>query len=143
MQEFYDSVALSCIVGNGDAHLKNFGLLYSDPTAMDCMIAPAFDIVNTTAYIPEDRLALDLCGQQSFFAARHGLLDFAKVCGVVDPYDRIQRLILTTEFVLREEFEIAESIPHVVDAITASTNMLAEVFMRHQPSGTFDRDRVK
>ena len=107
------------------------------------MIAPAFDIVNTTAYIPEDRLALDLCGQQSFFAARHGLLDFAKVCGVVDPYDRIQRLILTTEFVLREEFEIAESIPHVVDAITASTNMLAEVFMRHQPSGTFDRDRVK
>jgi len=125
----FDMVALSCVVGNGDAHLKNFGLLYSDPTSSDCTLAPAFDIVNTTAYIPEDVLALDLCGFKSFFAARQGLLDFARVCQVADPNVRVQRLILTTEMVLRQEAEIAESIPQVVAAIGHCTDMLKKVFL--------------
>ena len=77
LRSLFDRVALSCIVGNGDAHLKNFGLLYSDPTTQDCQLAPAYDIVNTTAYIPEDALALELHGQRSFFASREGLLQFA------------------------------------------------------------------
>jgi len=128
LQALFDMVALSCVVGNGDAHLKNFGLLYTDPTTSDCRLAPAFDLVNTTAYIPEDVLALDLCGQKSFFAARQGLLDFAKVCQVADPRDRVQRLILTTEMVMRREVEVAESIPHVVAAIQHCTDMLKEVF---------------
>jgi serine/threonine-protein kinase HipA len=128
LQALFDMVALSCVVGNGDAHLKNFGLLYSDPTASDCRLAPAFDLVNTTAYIPEDVLALDLCGHKSFFSARQGLLDFAKVCQVADPRDRVQRLVLTTEMVIRHEVEVAESIPHVVAAIQHCTDMLKEVF---------------
>jgi serine/threonine-protein kinase HipA len=128
LQALFDVVALSCVVGNGDAHLKNFGLLYTDPTTNDCGLAPAFDLVNTTAYIPEDVLALDLCGQKSFFAARQGLLDFAKLCQVADPRDRVQRLILTAEMVIRREAEVAESIPHVVAAIQHCTDMLKEVF---------------
>lgn len=128
LQALFDMVALSCVVGNGDAHLKNFGLLYTDPTTNDCRLAPAFDVVNTTAYIPEDVLALDLCGQKSFFSARQGLLDFAKVCQVADPYDRLQRLILTAEFVIEREAEVAQSIPHVVTAMAHCTNLLKEVF---------------
>ena len=122
-------VALSFLVDNGDAHLKNFGLLYTDPTTSDCRLAPAFDVVNTTAYIPEDVLALDLCGQKSFFSARQGLLDFAKVCQVADPYDRLQRLILTAEFVIGREAEVAQPIPHVVAAIGHCRNRLKEVFL--------------
>jgi serine/threonine-protein kinase HipA len=128
LQALFDMVALSCVVGNGDAHLKNFGLLYTDPTTTDCTLAPAFDIVNTTAYIPEDVLALDLCGFKSFFAARQGLLDFARVCQVVDPQDRVQRLILTAEMVIRQEAEIAASIPQVVAAIKHCADMLSQVF---------------
>jgi serine/threonine-protein kinase HipA len=128
LHALFDMVALSCMVGNGDAHLKNFGLLYTDPTTSDCRLAPVFDVVNTTAYIPEDVLALDLCGQKSFFSARQGLLDFAKVCQVADPHDRLQRLILTAELVIEREAEVAQSIPHVVTAITHSINMLKEVF---------------
>lgn len=129
LQALFDMVALSCVLGNGDAHLKNFGLLYTDPTTSDCRLAPAFDLVNTTAYIPEDVLALDLCGQKSFFSARQGLFDFARVCQVADPRDRVQRLILTTEMVIRHEAEVAESIPHVVTAIQHCTDMLKEVFL--------------
>ena len=128
LQALFDMVALSCVVGNGDAHLKNFGLLYADPTTNDSKLAPAFDIVNTTAYIPEDVLALDLCGQKSFFSARQGLLDFAKVCRVANPHDRVQRLILTAEMVIRREAEVAASIPQVVAAIQHCTDMLKEVF---------------
>jgi len=128
LQALFDMVALSCVVGNGDAHLKNFGLLYTDPTTNDCRLAPVFDLVNTTAYIPEDVLALDLCGQKSFFSARQGLLDFAKVCQVADPGDRMQRLILTTEMVIRREADVAESIPHVVAAIQHCTDMFKETF---------------
>ena len=128
LQALFDMVALSCVVGNGDAHLKNFGLLYTDPTATDCHLAPAFDIANTTAYIPEDVLALDLCGFKSFFAARQGLLDFSKVCQVADPRRRVQELILTTEMVIRQEAEVANSIPQVVAAIEHSTDMLKAVF---------------
>ena len=61
-------------------YLKNFGLLYSDPTQPDAWLAPAYDIVNTKAYIPEDVLALDFVGNMSLFASRQGLLDFAQVC---------------------------------------------------------------
>lgn len=128
LQALFDMVALSCVVGNGDAHLKNFGLLYTDPTSNDCRLAPVFDVVNTTAYIPEDVLALDLCGQKSFFAARQGLLDFAKVCQVADPHDRVQRLILTAEMVIRRETDVVESIPHVVAAIQQCVDTLKEVF---------------
>ena len=64
-------------------------------TACDCRLALAFDVVNTTAYISEDVLALDWCDLKPLFSAWQGLLDFAKVCQVADPYDRVQRLILT------------------------------------------------
>lgn len=61
LSQFFTSLALSCAVRNGDAHLKNFGVLYDDP-AEDVRLAPAFDIVCTQAYIANDPLALTLGG---------------------------------------------------------------------------------
>lgn len=110
-------VTLSCIVGNGDAHLKNFGLLYSDPTQRDARLAPAYDIVNTTAYIPEDVLALDLAGNKSLFASRQGLLDFAQVCDVARPEEVIREQLSALERVLARSTELCEQAPHVVAAI--------------------------
>lgn len=117
LDQLFDSVALSCIVGNGDAHLKNFGLLYSDPTQRDAHLAPAYDIVNTTAYIPEDVLALDLAGNKSMFASRQGLLEFAHTCEIERPQERIQQLLASVEAVLERYPEYREQAPHVVSAI--------------------------
>lgn len=130
LTELFEIVALSVIVGNGDAHLKNFGLIYTDPTSEDCRLAPAFDIVNTTAYLPQDVLALDLCGHKTFFAAQKGLLDFAKICGVADPTESIQKLILTAEFILQQEDEIACGIPHVVAAMRKSIGAMYNRFLK-------------
>lgn len=117
LAQLFAIVTLSCIAGNGDAHLKNFGLLYSDPTQRDARLAPAYDIVNTTAYIPEDVLALDLVGNKSLFASRQGLLDFAKVCDVARPEDVIREQLSALERVLARSTELGEQAPHVVAAI--------------------------
>ncbi len=131
--ELFDSVALSCMLGNGDAHLKNFGLLYGDPTTDDCRLAPAFDIVNTTAYIPEDALALELGGNKSLFASRLGLLGFATLCGVENIRDRIENLLSSAEKVLQRESAIAHTIPHVVAAMQYGMAQFEETFFRSVP----------
>lgn len=125
LAQLFAMVSLSCIVGNGDAHLKNFGLLYSDPTQRDARLAPAYDIVNTTAYIPEDVLALDLVGNKSLFASRQGLLDFAQVCDVAQPEEVIRGQLQALERVLARSTEQGEQAPHVVAAI----RQCAEPFM--------------
>lgn len=128
LDQLFDYVALSCIVGNGDAHLKNFGLLYSEPTQRDARLAPAYDIVNTTAYIPEDVLALDLVGNKSLFASRQGLLEFALTCEVERPELRIQRLLAAVELVLKRYPEFREQAPHVVKAIQHAAAPFALTF---------------
>ncbi|PTB91595.1 hypothetical protein C9974_15265, partial [Marinobacter sp. B9-2] len=57
--------ALSCLVKNGDAHLKNFALLY-EPDFTSVRLASAYDIVNTTTYIPNDQMVLTLAGSRRF-----------------------------------------------------------------------------
>ncbi|PQP04863.1 phosphatidylinositol kinase [Pseudomonas frederiksbergensis] len=128
LDQLFDSVALSCIVGNGDAHLKNFGLLYSNPTQRDAHLAPAYDIVNTTAYIPEDVLALDLAGNKSMFASRQGLLEFAHTCEIERPQERIQQLLASVEAVLERYPEYREQAPHVVSAIEQAATPFSMTF---------------
>lgn len=130
----FDAVALSCILGNGDAHLKNFGVLYSDPAQDDCRLAPIFDVVNTTAYIPEDVLALELGGSKVFFASRQHLLGFAKLCDVADPRTRIEELLHAVQRTLKRELEVAETIPAVVQAIRHGAGQFEKTFLHSRPA---------
>lgn len=66
LKEFFESVVLSVILRNGDAHLKNFGLLYTDPSSDDCRLSPLFDVICTTMYIPRDQMALKLAKTKSW-----------------------------------------------------------------------------
>lgn len=58
-------VAYACAIENGDAHLKNFAVMYESPDR-EIRLAPAFDIVSTTPYLPRDTLALTLGGTKRF-----------------------------------------------------------------------------
>jgi serine/threonine-protein kinase HipA len=54
--EFIRRLTYSVLIGNGDMHLKNWSLIYPDgrrPT-----LSPAYDLVATVAYIPEEESAL-------------------------------------------------------------------------------------
>lgn len=128
LAQLFATVALSCIVGNGDAHLKNFGLLYSEPVQRDARLAPVYDIVNTTAYIPQDVLALDLVGNKSLFASRQGLLDFAVSCGVEHPAEVIRGLLEALERVLQRYPSLCEQAPGVTAAIRQSAAPFIQTF---------------
>lgn len=65
-EQFFATLALSIMVRNGDAHLKNFGVLYKAP-GEPVRFAPTYDIVTTTAYIPKDVPALAIAGTKKWW----------------------------------------------------------------------------
>ncbi|MET3106010.1 serine/threonine-protein kinase HipA [Oxalobacteraceae bacterium GrIS 1.18] len=85
LTELFKSIVLSVAVRNGDAHLKNFGLLYTDPTTDDVQLSPLYDIVNTTSYLPKDVMALKLAKTKSW-PYRNALIEFGKQhCDIDNP----------------------------------------------------------
>jgi len=67
LEAFFKIVALSAGLKNGDAHLKNFGVLYEncgDEAAI--RLAPAYDIITTSVYIKNDSMALLLGGSKAW-----------------------------------------------------------------------------
>jgi serine/threonine-protein kinase HipA len=76
LESFFKILALSCAIKNGDAHLKNFGVLYENTESL-VTFAPAYDLVSTTPYFPKDSLALTLAGAKRWPTAK-ALLTFAR-----------------------------------------------------------------
>ena len=84
LKEMARRLVLNVLLGNGDAHIKNWSLIYDDPRRP--RLAPAYDLVSTVAYTTRDTsIALNMAGIKRFnridldvFAAlftRIGLLD--------------------------------------------------------------------
>jgi serine/threonine-protein kinase HipA len=69
MQSFYKTVVMSYLLKNGDAHLKNFGVLY-EVDMSNIRFSPAYDIVNTTVYFFADRPALSMFGKKIWFGRK-------------------------------------------------------------------------
>lgn len=65
-RQFFSTIVLSAMVRNGDAHLKNFGVLYPASQGKVAM-APVYDVVTTTAYIKNDVPALTLVGTKKWW----------------------------------------------------------------------------
>ncbi|MEX0943310.1 MAG: type II toxin-antitoxin system HipA family toxin [Pseudomonadales bacterium] len=64
LRDAFKAIALSMMLRNGDAHLKNFGVLYD--TVQTKWLAPIYDLVSTTVYIPRDVPALTLDGRKEW-----------------------------------------------------------------------------
>lgn len=84
LQEMVRRMVFNVLMGNGDAHTKNWSLIYRDPTRP--RLAPAYDLVPTVAYMSRDNsLALNMAGVRRFagitldtfaaFLVRLGLAD--------------------------------------------------------------------
>ena len=67
--QLFTLIALNCAIRNGDAHLKNFGIVYDDVLAA-AHLAPTYDLVTTSVYIPQDRMALTLNGTNQWPSSR-------------------------------------------------------------------------
>ncbi|MFF0484771.1 type II toxin-antitoxin system HipA family toxin [Streptomyces sp. NPDC004435] len=69
LQEAAGRIAFSVIVGNGDAHLKNWSLIYRDQITPN--LSPVYDLVSTIPYTPSgevEDLGLKLGGSKRFEA---------------------------------------------------------------------------
>ena len=64
--EFIRRVVFCVLIGNGDAHLKNWALIY--PDGRTPALAPAYDLVSTIAFLDDDRMALEWVGGVRRFA---------------------------------------------------------------------------
>ena len=93
------------MVRNGDAHLKNFGMLYTHPLAADPRLAPLYDVVTTSVYphvnLRTGETRYDRAMALKFFSgakhrnypSREDLLRFGEtVCLVRKPAHAIDRI---------------------------------------------------
>lgn len=72
LSDFFKLTVINVLIRNGDAHLKNSGIVYDDlkgyrqgnlPT-QNRKLAPIFDVVSTVVYIKNDSMALTLTGSK-------------------------------------------------------------------------------
>jgi serine/threonine-protein kinase HipA len=100
MESLFLLIALNCALRNGDAHLKNFGIVYDDVQG-EARLAPVYDLVTTSVYLPKDSLALTLNGSTRWPAAKE-LRRLGETRGVGTPskirqiLERITEAIQTT-----------------------------------------------
>ncbi|MBC3348881.1 type II toxin-antitoxin system HipA family toxin [Pseudomonas sp. SWRI196] len=103
LERFFSSVCLSVMVRNGDAHLKNFGVIYTHPDALETVrLAPVFDVTTTTVYehynpksgrsLVDRTLAIKM-NKVKTYPDRQQLIEFGrKHCGVDKPALIIERI---------------------------------------------------
>lgn len=100
LYNFFKLTLVNIMIRNGDAHLKNSGVLYEDLyqykqgelPQIKRQLAPMFDIVSTTPYIPNDTMALSLTGSKRWpkwktlnqFARQHCGLNGKNISLAVD-----------------------------------------------------------
>lgn len=65
-EKMYKYIVFSCLIGNGDAHLKNFALQYT-PDMKAVFLSPPFDITHTLIYDSIDhQMALNMNNSKAF-----------------------------------------------------------------------------
>ncbi|HFC8550455.1 TPA: type II toxin-antitoxin system HipA family toxin [Neisseria lactamica] len=115
--QFFSQLACTCLLKNGDAHLKNFSVLYRSEE--DVRLAPAYDILDTSIYavgnngvheVYDDKLALSLTNKHGRrYPTKKALLQFGEqYCGV-DPDEGsyiIERIQEAKETVYEENRDV-------------------------------------
>lgn len=96
-EEDFDEVirrtAFNVLIGNGDAHLKNWSLTY--PDGVHARLSPAYDLVATVTYLKDQTLGLKLSRESRFEAIR--LSHFERLAAKVGvPADRVTRIVRET-----------------------------------------------
>ena len=103
-RDIFKSVLLSVMLKNGDAHLKNFGVLYDDTNRI--WLAPMYDLVTTVVYINKDVPALTLSGKKQWPKLKT-LTDFGiHNCGL--------RVKEVKQYIKEVEAGVAEVRPQVI-----------------------------
>jgi len=112
--EFARRLAFNYVIGNGDAHLKNWSLLYTDLRRP--VLSPAYDLVATAIYRPIDRpedLGLKFAKSRSFKSVTLG------------NFERLERKVNANGVGLREiAYDVIQKIlsswPEIAETLESS-----------------------
>ena len=115
-QRLFEYVALSIMVRNGDAHLKNFGLLYAHPISnTPPALSPLYDVVTTTVYphvnprsgvsMVDRTMALKLNKDRNYPSRRELMRFGADVCHVPNPHEVMDKIAAAMSDTLRDHRE--------------------------------------
>lgn len=114
LEDFYKRILLNYLIGNGDAHLKNFSL-YRKAGREDWSITPNYDLLYTRYHVPQEfgYMGLDLfegdIETQSFGAMGYYTLeDFEKFAEIIGMKDN--RLIKIFDSILKNTPAVIELI---------------------------------
>ncbi len=99
LEDFYKRILFNYLIGNGDAHLKNFSL-YREATRQDWSLTPNYDLLYTRYHIPQELgyMGLDLFEDDTETAAfkaigYYTLEDFEKFAEVIGiPEKRLKKI---------------------------------------------------
>jgi len=121
-RELFRRIVLCWMLRNGDAHLKNFGLLYASVT--DTRLAPLYDVVTTTAYpsLQNDVPALTLGGRRSWTLKKGTWTRFAQAHCALDPADAVPIVDALAQATAEESVELdrhARDTPSLADLLGA------------------------
>lgn len=97
IQLLYERILYYFIIGNGDAHLKNFSITYKDD---QIRLAPAYDIVCSKIYFPgEEDFALSINGKRNNIEKKDfdALFEYLNI-----PNQKINRNILDKKDIIIE-----------------------------------------
>ena len=96
--EFVRRLTYSVLIGNGDMHLKNWSLIY--PDQRQPILAPAYDLLSTVAYIAEDDSAL------KFYRSREwGSFTYRELEKIADKARLPSHLVVSTAKETVEQFD--------------------------------------
>ena len=97
VQLFFERVVFSFLLGNGDAHVKNYSILYDDKGCV--RLAPAYDLVCSRLVIPnEDESALTIAGKKNNLKKQ----DFDALAGYLGIPEKVRYDRLAEKRVLME-----------------------------------------
>ncbi|RUO76989.1 type II toxin-antitoxin system HipA family toxin [Idiomarina seosinensis] len=81
VENVFKLIAFNCLIGNGDAHLKNFSLVY-ESDFNNIRLSPVYDVTHTLIYPEIDNsMALKMRKSRSF-PNRQQLVEFAYSAGI-------------------------------------------------------------
>ena len=108
--EFVRRLTFMILIGNSDAHLKNWSVIYSDGRTP--RLSPAYDLVSTIQYTPGNRtLALNIRGEKEFARiTRQHFVRMARRIGVAPEF--VLKVVDETIARTREAWpEVSRSLP--------------------------------
>lgn len=116
LEDFFKLTVLNIKIQNGDAHLKNFGIVYKDlpgfregdqPVAKR-KLAPVYDVVSTTPYIAGDSMALTLTGSKRW--PKHKVLETFAIAHCNLPKKKIQQVFEEVDAACEKTYVLLESL---------------------------------